>query len=93
MERYSIDIEKKAKKQLAEIHKSGNKTDIKKIEQIFKELEKHPKKGVGSPKQMRHELSCFWSRDINKKDRILYHIDEEKITITIVSARGHYYDK
>lgn len=93
MERYYIVIEKKAKKQLAEIYKSGNKADIKKIEQIFKELEKHPKKGIGEPKQMRYELSDFWSRDINKKDRILYHIDEEKIIITVVSARGHYYDK
>jgi len=31
MGRYFVDIEKKAKKQLAEFYKSGNKADIKKL--------------------------------------------------------------
>lgn len=47
MGRYSIDVEKKARKQLAEIHKSGNKSDIKKIDAIFAELEDHPEIGTG----------------------------------------------
>lgn len=34
MGRYFIDIEKRARKQLADLYKSGNKADIKKIEVI-----------------------------------------------------------
>lgn len=67
MGRYFIDVEKKAKKQLADIHKSGNKADIKKIDTIFVELEEHPETGTGNPEQLKYELAGFWSRRINSK--------------------------
>lgn len=49
MGRYFVEVEKKAKKQLADLHKSGNKADIRKVELIFKELETHPTTGIGNP--------------------------------------------
>ncbi|PRD49142.1 Txe/YoeB family addiction module toxin [Sphingobacterium haloxyli] len=76
MGRYSVDIEKKAKKQLADVYRSGNKADIKKIEIIIAELEEHPETGTGNPEQLKYELSGFWSRRINAKDRIIYTIDK-----------------
>lgn len=93
MGRYSVDIEKKAKKQLADIYKSGNNADIKKIEIIFAELEEHPETGTGNPEQLKYELSGFWSRRINSKDRLIYTIDNSSVIITIISAKGHYNDK
>jgi len=93
MGRYSIDVEKKARKQLAEIHKSGNKSDIKKIDAIFAELEDHPEIGTGNPEQLKYELTGFWSRRINSKDRLVYKINEEEVVVTVVSAKGHYGDK
>lgn len=93
MGRYSIDIEKKAKKQLAELYKSGKKTDIEKIETIMVELEEHPQTGTGSPEQLKYQLSGFWSRRINAKDRLIYSINDLEVIITIISAKGHYYDK
>lgn len=65
MVRYSVDIEKKAKKQLSELYKSGNKADIKRIEIIFLELEHHPESGTGNPEQLKYELTGRWSRRIN----------------------------
>lgn len=93
MGRYSVDIEKKAKKQLADLYKSGNKADIKKIEIIISELEEHPETGTGSPEQLKYELSGFWSRRINSKDRLIYKIDDLEVIVTILSAKGHYFDK
>lgn len=93
MGRYSIDIEKKARKQLAEIHKSGNKADIKKVDTIFAELEDHPETGTGNPEQLKYELTGFWSRRINSKDRLVYKINELEVIVTVVSAKGHYLDK
>jgi toxin YoeB len=93
MGRYSVVIEKKAKKQLADLYKSGNKTDIKRIEIIFIELEEHPETGIGNPKQLKHELSGRWSRRINQKDRLIYTIDDSKVIVTILSAKGHYFDR
>lgn len=93
MARYSIILAKNAKKQLAEIYKSGNNADIKRVETIFLELEEHPQSGTGSPERLKHELSGFWSRRINQKDRLIYKINETEVIVTIVSARGHYNDK
>lgn len=93
MGRYSVAIEKKAKKQLADLYKSGNKGDIKKVEQIFIELEEHPTTGTGSPEQLKYELSGFWSRRINQKNRLVYKIDDTKIVVTVLSAMRHYSDK
>lgn len=93
MGRYSVDIETKAKKQLADLYKSGNKANIKKVEAIILELAEHPETGTGNPEQLKYELSGFWSRRINLKDRLVYKIDDLAVTITILSAKGHYSDK
>lgn len=71
MARYFIDFEKKAKKPLADLYKSGNQADIKKIEAIIAELADHPETGIGSPEQLKYELTGFWSRRINLKDRLI----------------------
>ena len=92
MGRYFIDIEKRAKKQLADLYKSGNKADIKKIEVIISELEEHPETGTGNPEQLKYELSGFWSRRINSKDRLVYQINNLEVIVTILSAKGHYSD-
>ena len=93
MGRYSIDIEKKAKKQLIDLYKSGNKADIKKVEVIIMELEEHPETGIGNPEQLKYELSGFWSRRINSKDRLVYKINELEVIVTLLSAKGHYFDR
>ncbi|HTI59221.1 type II toxin-antitoxin system YoeB family toxin [Mucilaginibacter sp.] len=42
---------------------------------------------------MKFELSGYWSRRINKKDRLVYFIEHQVVTVTVVSAIGHYGDK
>ena len=91
MGRYSVDIEKKAKIQLADLYNSGNKASIKRVEVIIAELEEHPETGIGNPEQLKYELSGFWSRRINSKDRLIYKIDDLEVIVTIISAKGHYF--
>ena len=93
MGRYFIDVEKRAKKQLAELYTSGDKAGIKKVEIIISELEKHPETGTGNPEQLKYELSGFWSRRINSKDKLIYKIDNLKVIVTLLSAKGHYSEK
>jgi len=81
------------KSHLADIKKSGSQRDIKRVEKIFKELQKHPYTGIGSPEALKYELSGCWSRQINKKDRIIYMVDEIEKIVFILSAKGHYKDK
>lgn len=90
MAKYTIIIKPNADKHLAQIYKSGDKSSIQKIETFFLELESHPHEGTGRPEQLKHELSGFWSRRINKKDRLIYDIDESEQIVTLYSAKGHY---
>lgn len=93
MGKYSIEIENEVKKELALHYKSGDKKTIKRIERIFQELALTPYQGIGSPEPLKYELTGYWSRQINKKDRLIYKVVEEIVTIYIVSALGHYQDK
>jgi toxin YoeB len=57
------------------------------------ELYEHPETGIGNPEKLKYDLTGFWSRQINRKDRLIYLIEDDIVTVTIVSALGHYGDK
>jgi len=93
MGRYSIEISKEAVAHLLKIKKSGKKADISKIEKIFSELEIHPTIGIGKPEKLKYKSENVWSRQINKKDRLIYEIIDHEVVVIIISALGHYSDK
>jgi toxin YoeB len=93
MGKYIIEVKPIAEKHLKEHLKSGDKASIKKIEKIFLELSENPFEGIGNPEQLKYELTGFWSRKINAKDRLIYLVDDMKVIVYIVSAKGHYHDK
>ncbi|MBG6110567.1 toxin YoeB [Flavobacterium sp. CG_9.10] len=93
MGRYTIEISKEAIADLLKIKKSGKKTDILKIEKIFLELESHPTTGIGKPEKLKYKDDNVWSRQVNKKDRLIYEIIDHEVVVIIISAIGHYNDK
>ncbi|TSJ44562.1 Txe/YoeB family addiction module toxin [Mucilaginibacter corticis] len=93
MGEFKVIVSENAKKDLSAIEKSGDKSSIKKVERIISELYIHPETGIGKPEKLKFELAGYWSRRINKKDRLVYLIENNIITVTIVSAIGHYGDK
>ncbi len=92
MGKFIISYTDKAKKDFKRHKKSGNKATEKKIKKILEELKTHPTTGTGKPEKLKHNLSGYWSRRINKKDRMIYSIDGHKVVVTVVSAMGHYTD-
>ena len=66
---------------------------MERIERILEELQEHPTTGFASPEPLKVNLSGFWSRQINKKDRIIYTINDETVIVYVISAKGHYGDK
>jgi toxin YoeB len=70
--------------------KAGNKIAYKKIQVFLKELQEHPTTGTGQPEQLKHEFSGYWSRRIDKKNRLVYRIEGDIVTVVVVSASGHY---
>ena len=93
MGRYTIEISKEALADLSKIKKSGKKTAILRIEKIFLELEIHPTIGIGKPEKLKYKTENVWSRQINKKDRLVYEIIDYEVVVIIISALGHYNDK
>lgn len=93
MGRYRIEISKEALADLSKIKKSGKKADISKIEKIFLELEIHPTTGIGNPEKLKYKTENVWSREINKKDRLVYEIIDHEVVVIIISAFGHFNDK
>lgn len=82
-----------AERNLKEWRKSGQKKTIKKIADLFEELRQHPTTGTGHVEQLRGNLSGLWSREINKGDRLIYCIEDDKVIVTVISLKGHYSDK
>ena len=93
MGKYTLVISSKARKEIQLHYKSGNKTVIRRIEQIFLELSNTPYQGAGNPESLKYNLAGYWSRRINKKDRIIYKVYENKVLVLVVSAIGHDRDK
>lgn len=93
MGKFRLKIEELAELHLKKHYKSGSQASIKKIAKILKELTETPFEGVGKPEALKHELSGYWSREINPKDRLIYRVDENIVTVFVISAMGHYSDK
>ncbi len=93
MGKYIVEFEPKALKEIKEHYKSGNQASIKKIAEILIELSETPFEGTGSPEALKYELSGFWSREINKKDKLIYRVEEDIVTVLVIAAKGHYSDK
>jgi len=88
--RYHVIIQSQADSDIRKIVKSAGKSEKIKLSKILNELELHPTTGTGKPEQLRYELSGCWSRRINRKDRLIYEINEEEATVSVLSALGHY---
>lgn len=90
MGKFRVKIEKLAQDHIKKIYKSGNKSIIQKVERIVFELSEHPYTGIGHPEPLKYNLSGYWSRQINKKDRLIYRVDEDIVMVFVISAEGHY---
>jgi len=93
MGQFKLKIEELAEAHLKKHYQSGDKASIKKIEKILAELSETPYAGIGNPEALKYELSGFWSRKINQKDRLVYKVDEETVIVLVASAMGHYGQK
>lgn len=93
MGKYIVDFEPKAQKEIKEHYKSGNQASIKRIAKILIELSETPFEGTGNPEALKYQLTGFWSREINKKDRLIYKVEEDIVTVFVIAAMGHYSDK
>ena len=65
-----------------------DKKNLKRINQLIKEICRTPFEGLGKPEPLKGNLTCFWSRRIDEKHRLVYAVEET--AVLIISCRGHY---
>lgn len=65
-----------------------DKNILKRINGLIKDIQRHPFDGLGDPEPLRHNLSGYWSRRINREHRLVYTVKDQ--TIIIVQCRYHY---
>ena len=85
---YVLDFTEKAKEDVEFFTKSGDKIALKKVNSLLEEILDTPFSGVGKPEALKHELSGYWSRRINREHRLIYKVVDQ--SVVIYSLRGHY---
>ena len=65
-----------------------DKSMLKKINSLVKEIERAPFEGSGKPEPLKHNLAGLWSRRINLEHRLIYQIDNDSVIIH--QCRLHY---
>ena len=67
-----------------------DKKTLKKINALLKDIQRDPFGGEGKPEPLKGDMAGLWSRRINDKDRLVYQVNEQGITV--VQCKGHYDD-
>jgi toxin YoeB len=63
---------------------------LSKIIRLIAETVRAPRSGPGKPERLKHLGGEVWSRRITEKDRLVYDIESD--VITIIACRFHYDD-
>jgi toxin YoeB len=89
---YTVIFSTKAEQDLKAL-KMSEPQAYKKARLLIEELAEHPKTGRGKPQLKKYDLEGLYARKITDKHRLVYSINDETITVDILSAKGHYDDK
>lgn len=65
-----------------------DKKTLKRINQLIKAAQRSPFEGIGKPEPLKENLSGFWSRRIDERNRLIYAVTDDELEI--ISCRYHY---
>jgi len=65
-----------------------NKSILKKLNQLIRDIERNPFEGIGKPEPLKANLSGWWSRRIDGTHRIVYRIIDNNLEIA--QCKEHY---
>lgn len=69
----------------------NDKKILRKIKKLIKDIDRNIYKGIGKPEPLRGNLSGYWSRRIDDKNRIVYKVENN--VIYFLQCGSHYRDK
>ncbi|MCL1874759.1 MAG: Txe/YoeB family addiction module toxin [Synergistaceae bacterium] len=65
-----------------------DKKILKRINDLLKDISRHPFTGIGKPEPLKGNKQGYWSRRIDETNRIVYKIERDQMII--VQCGGHY---
>jgi toxin YoeB len=83
-----IRLIEESENDLAYWEKTHNLKVLKRISELLESIEHSPFQGIGNPEPLKYRLSGYWSRRINKENRIVYKIDDN--IVWVISLKEHY---
>lgn len=67
-----------------------DKKTLKKFNKLIDSIKRNPFDGLGDPEPLRANLSGYWSRKIDYKNRLVYAVEDT--AIVVLACRFHYDD-
>jgi len=61
---------------------------VKRICTLLKDTKRNPFEGISKPEPLKHNRSGYWSRRIDKANRLVYKITDD--AIVVISCKNHY---
>lgn len=65
-----------------------DKKMLKRINELVRDIQREPYRGIGKPEPLRHGLSGYWSRRIDEEHRLIYKVEGDELRIA--QLRHHY---
>ena len=87
MKKLNVQFSANAWSQYSEIVKT-DKRMTRQINKLIDDTMRNPFNGLGKPEPLKLELQGFWSKRIDKKNRMVYRVTTD--AIQIVALKGHY---
>ena len=69
----------------------NDKKVAKQIQKLLKDISRNGNTGIGHPEPLKGDLSSYYSRHIDEKNRLVYKVEND--IISILSCKDHYGDK
>ena len=68
-----------------------DKKILRQIKKLLKDIDRNGHKGLGHPEPLTGDLSGYWSRHMDEKNRLVYKIEND--IVKIIQCGSHYKDK
>jgi toxin YoeB len=65
-----------------------DKTMLKKINGLIRDIQRTPYEGKGKPEPLKYDLAGLWSRRIEREHRLVYQVRDQDVLI--YACRYHY---
>ena len=66
----------------------NDRKKLSRINDLLKDIARHPYTGIGKPEPLRFKYKGYWSRQIDLEHRLIYQVKDEEILIA--KCRFHY---